>query len=86
LTIVSIFALPPAPNGPRLVVTDNPAIENADRITIEAWVNTLSGRTRADPRPADVLALRLGAHHASLDALGDECALELHPATKGRRT
>jgi biopolymer transport protein ExbB len=34
-------------NGPRLVVADNPAIENADRITIEAWVNTLSWPTRA---------------------------------------
>jgi hypothetical protein len=29
-------------NGPRLRVDDNPAIENADRITIEAWVNVLS--------------------------------------------
>jgi nitrogen fixation protein len=27
-------------NGPRLRVDDNPAIENADRITIEAWINT----------------------------------------------
>jgi hypothetical protein len=34
-------------NGPRLRVDDNPAIENADRITIEAWVNTLSWPTRA---------------------------------------
>jgi nitrogen fixation protein len=34
-------------NGPRLVVGDNPAIENADRITIEAWVNTLSWPARA---------------------------------------
>jgi hypothetical protein len=34
-------------NGPRLLVADNPAIENADRITIEAWVNTLSWPTRA---------------------------------------
>jgi hypothetical protein len=33
--------------GPLLLVADNPAIENADRITIEAWVNTLSWRTRA---------------------------------------
>jgi hypothetical protein len=29
-------------NGPRLRVDDDPAIEDADRITIEAWVNTLS--------------------------------------------
>jgi hypothetical protein len=29
-------------NGPRLRVDDNLAIENPDRITIEAWVNTLS--------------------------------------------
>ena len=29
-------------NGPRLTVADKPAIENPDRITIEAWVNTLS--------------------------------------------
>jgi hypothetical protein len=34
-------------NGPGLVVADNPAIENADRITIEAWVNTLSWPGRA---------------------------------------
>ena len=34
-------------NGPRLRVDDNPAIEDADRITIEAWVNTLSWPTRA---------------------------------------
>jgi Concanavalin A-like lectin/glucanases superfamily len=34
-------------NGPRLRVDDNPAIENADRITIEAWVNTLSWPARA---------------------------------------
>ena len=34
-------------NGPRLRVDDDPAIENADRITIEAWVNTLSWPTRA---------------------------------------
>jgi hypothetical protein len=27
-------------NGPRLLVADNPAIENADRIIVEAWVNT----------------------------------------------
>ena len=32
---------------------------------------------RRDPRPADVLALRLGARHAGLDPLGNECALEL---------
>jgi hypothetical protein len=30
-----------------LLVADNPAIENADRITIEAWVNTLSWPARA---------------------------------------
>ncbi len=29
-------------NGPRLLVADHPAIENADRITVEACVNTLS--------------------------------------------
>jgi hypothetical protein len=34
-------------NGPRLRVDDDPAIENADRITIEAWVNTLSWPSRA---------------------------------------
>ena len=34
-------------NGPRLRVDDNPTIEAADRITIEAWVNTLSWPTRA---------------------------------------
>jgi hypothetical protein len=34
-------------SGPRLLVADNPAIENADRITIEAWVSTLSWPTRA---------------------------------------
>jgi Concanavalin A-like lectin/glucanases superfamily len=34
-------------NGPRLRVEDDPAIENADRITIEAWINTLSWPTRA---------------------------------------
>jgi biopolymer transport protein ExbB len=34
-------------NGPRLRVEDDPAIENADRITIEAWVNTLSWPSRA---------------------------------------
>ncbi len=34
-------------SGPRLIVADNPAIEDADRITIEAWVNTLSWPTRA---------------------------------------
>jgi hypothetical protein len=34
-------------NGPRLRIADNPAIEYADRITIEAWVNTLSWPTRA---------------------------------------
>ena len=34
-------------NGPRLRVEDNAAIENADRITIEAWVNTLSWPGRA---------------------------------------
>jgi hypothetical protein len=34
-------------NGPRLLVADNPAIENADRITIEAWVNSLSWPGRA---------------------------------------
>jgi Concanavalin A-like lectin/glucanases superfamily len=34
-------------NGPRLLVPDNPAIENADRITIKAWINTLSWPTRA---------------------------------------
>jgi hypothetical protein len=34
-------------NGPRLLVADDPAIENADRITIEAWVNTLSWPGRA---------------------------------------
>jgi hypothetical protein len=34
-------------NGPRLRVDDNAAIENADRITIEAWVNTLSWPGRA---------------------------------------
>jgi hypothetical protein len=34
-------------NGPRLLVADHPAIENADRITIEAWVNTLSWPGRA---------------------------------------
>jgi len=33
--------------GPRLVVADNPAIEDADRLTIEAWVNMLSWPTRA---------------------------------------
>jgi hypothetical protein len=32
---------------PRLRVDDNPAIENADRITVEACVNTLSWPTRA---------------------------------------
>jgi Concanavalin A-like lectin/glucanases superfamily len=34
-------------NGPRLRVDDNPAIENSNRITIEAWVNTLSWPGRA---------------------------------------
>jgi Domain of unknown function (DUF2341) len=34
-------------NGPRLRVDGNPAIENADRIIIEAWVNTLSWPGRA---------------------------------------
>jgi hypothetical protein len=34
-------------NGPRLRIADNPAIDHADRITIEAWVNTLSWLTRA---------------------------------------
>jgi hypothetical protein len=34
-------------DGPRLGVDDNPAIENADRITIEAWANTLSWPGRA---------------------------------------
>jgi hypothetical protein len=34
-------------NGPRLRVEDDPAIENADRITIEAWVNALTWPTRA---------------------------------------
>ena len=34
-------------NGPRLRADDNPTIENAVRITIEAWVNTLSWPTRA---------------------------------------
>ena len=34
-------------NGPRLRVDDNPAIEDADRISIEAWVHTLSRPTRA---------------------------------------
>jgi hypothetical protein len=29
-----------------LRVDDNPAIENANRITVEAWVNTLSWPTR----------------------------------------
>ena len=31
----------------RALSADNPAIEYADRITIEAWVNTLSWPTRA---------------------------------------
>jgi hypothetical protein len=34
-------------NGPRLGVADRPAIENADRIPVEAWVNTLSWPGRA---------------------------------------
>ena len=34
-------------NGSRLRIDDNPAIENADRITVEAWVNTLSRPARA---------------------------------------
>jgi Concanavalin A-like lectin/glucanases superfamily/Domain of unknown function (DUF2341) len=34
-------------NGPRLRVEDHPAIENADRITVEAWISTLSWRSRA---------------------------------------
>jgi len=34
-------------NGPRLRVDDHPAIENADRIIIEAWVNTLTWPSRA---------------------------------------
>jgi Domain of unknown function (DUF2341) len=34
-------------NGPRLRVDDNPAIENANRITVEACVNTLSWPGRA---------------------------------------
>jgi len=33
--------------GGPLRVEDNPAIENADRITVEAWVNTLSWPGRA---------------------------------------
>ena len=37
----------PFDNGPRLRVDDNPATENADRITIEAWANPLSWPTRA---------------------------------------
>jgi hypothetical protein len=34
-------------NRLRLRVDDNPAIEDADRITVEAWVNTLSWPVRA---------------------------------------
>ena len=34
-------------SGPRLRVADNSAIENANRITIEAWVNTLTWPSRA---------------------------------------
>jgi hypothetical protein len=34
-------------SGPRLHVDDKRAMGNADRITIEAWVNTLSWPTRA---------------------------------------
>ena len=34
-------------NGLRLLVADSPAIENANPITIEAWVNTLSWPGRA---------------------------------------
>jgi Concanavalin A-like lectin/glucanases superfamily len=34
-------------SGPRLLVDDNPAIEDADRITIKVWVNTLSWHNRA---------------------------------------
>jgi hypothetical protein len=34
-------------NGPRLRVEGNAAIQNADRITVESWVNTLSWPGRA---------------------------------------
>jgi len=33
--------------GPRLLLADDSAIENADRITVEAWLNTLSWPGRA---------------------------------------
>jgi hypothetical protein len=32
--------------GPRLLAADDPAIDDANRITIEAWVNTLSWPAR----------------------------------------